>query len=50
MAPSLKMERTQTPGIYKRGDRYVVRYRDPPAAAEAFARTLAEARDLRRRR
>lgn len=39
---------TSTPGIYKRGDRYVVRYRDPQGRGrKRFARTLAEARELR---
>src|SRR6266516_3353475 len=42
----LKLERTQTPGIYKRGGRYVVVYRDPAGhQRKTFARTLAEARD-----
>src|SRR5438105_3314414 len=36
------------PGIYKRGDSYVVRYRDPQGRGrKRFARTLAEARELR---
>src|SRR4051794_40847183 len=36
------------PGIYKRGARYVVRYRDPHGKErKRFARTLAEARDLK---
>jgi integrase len=36
------------PGIYKRGNRYVVRYRDPRGRQrKQFARTLAEARDLK---
>jgi hypothetical protein len=38
-----RLVKTGTPGIYKRGGRYVVRYRD----RKRFARTLAEARDLR---
>jgi len=40
--------KTSTPGIYKRGGRYVVRYRDSRGKErKAFARTLAEARDLK---
>ena len=40
--------KTTTPGIYKRGSRYVVRYRDPNGKQrKRFARTLAEARDLK---
>src|SRR5919201_7117349 len=36
------------PGIYRRGNSYVVRYRDPRGKSrKRFARTLAEARDLR---
>jgi integrase len=36
------------PGIYRRGNRYVVRYRDGHGHGhKAFARTLAEARDLK---
>jgi integrase len=40
--------KTKTPGIFKRGNRYVVRYRDPQGKSrKRFARTLAEARDLK---
>src|SRR5919201_454463 len=40
--------RTSVPGVYKRGNRYVVRYRDPRGKErKRFARTLAEARDLK---
>ena len=43
-----RLVKTGTPGIYKRGNRYVVRYRDPRGRdRKRFARTLAEARDLR---
>jgi hypothetical protein len=36
------------PGIYRRGGRYVVRYRDSRGKQrKQFARTLAEARDLK---
>src|SRR5689334_19992615 len=46
--PSRDLEKTKTPGVYKRGNRYVVRYRDPAGRSrKAFARTLAEARDLK---
>jgi integrase len=42
------LERTATPGVYHRGNRYVVRYRDPSGKSrKKFARTLAEARTLR---
>jgi hypothetical protein len=43
-----RLEKTATPGIYRRGDRYVVRYRDPSGMSrKKFARTLAEARAMR---
>ncbi len=43
-----KLERTATPGIYKRGGRYVVVFRDARGKqAKQFARTLAEARALK---
>jgi integrase len=43
-----QLVKTATPGIYKRGGRYVVRYRDPRGRQrKRFARTLAEARDLK---
>lgn len=39
---------TSTPGVYKRGSRYVVRYRDPQGRQrQRSAATLAEARALR---
>lgn len=42
------MKRTSTPGIFKRGGRYVVVFRDPNGRQKkAFARTLAEARDVK---
>jgi hypothetical protein len=42
------MERTQTPGIFKRGNRYVVVFRDPAGRQrKRFARTLAEAREAK---
>ncbi len=43
-----KLEKTATPGIYKRGGRYVVVYRDPNGRQrKRFARTLAEARGMK---
>lgn len=43
-----KMEKTGTPGIYRRGGRYVVVSRDGGGKQrKQFARTLAEARDLK---
>jgi integrase len=43
-----KLERTRTPGVFKRGGRYVVVYRDPQGRQrKRAARTLAEARDLK---
>jgi integrase len=45
---SAKLERTATPGIYKRGSRYVVVFRDPYGRQrKRAARTLAEARELK---
>jgi integrase len=45
---SRPLEKTATPGIFKRGGRYVVVYRDPTGRQrKAAARTLAEARDLK---
>lgn len=39
---------TKTPGVYKRGGRYAVRFRDPSGKVrQRSARTLAEARRLR---
>ncbi len=40
-----KLERTQTPGIYKRGSRYVVVFRDQRGRQrKRFAKTIAEAK------
>lgn len=45
---SRRLVRTGTPGIYKRGSRYVVIFRDPAGRQrKQSARTLAEARDLK---
>ena len=42
------MQKPKTPGVYKRGGRYVVVYRDPSGnQRKRFAKTLAEARDLK---
>src|SRR5262245_17672413 len=46
--PSPRLEKTTTPGIYKRGGRYVVVRRDLSGRQrKLFARTLAEARRLK---
>src|SRR5262249_49171823 len=43
-----RLVKTSTPGIYKRGGRYVVVFRDPHGRQrKRSARTLAEARDLK---
>src|ERR671935_2883288 len=43
-----RLVKTGTPGIYKRGSRYVVVYRDPTGRQrKQAARTLAEARELK---
>jgi integrase-like protein len=48
MPASRPLERTRVPGIFKRGNRYVVIYRDPTGRQrKRSARTLAEARDLK---
>jgi integrase len=45
---SAPLVKTATPGIYKRGSRYVVVFRDPYGKQrKRSARTLAEARDLK---
>lgn len=45
---SAKLERTSTPGIYRRGSRYVVTYRDPMGKPrKRFAPTLAAAKTLK---
>jgi integrase len=46
--PGRRLVKTATPGIYKRGSRYVVVFRDPQGRQrKRAARTLAEARDLK---
>jgi hypothetical protein len=45
-----KMERTQHPGIFKRGSRYAVSYRVNGKQKWESARTLAEARKVKRSR
>src|SRR6266581_9254390 len=43
-----RLSKTGTPGIYKRGSRYVVVFRDPNGRQrKQSARTLAEARDVK---
>src|SRR5262245_13765988 len=43
-----RLERTSTPGVFRRGGSYVVIYRDPSGRQrKRSARTLAEARDLK---
>ncbi len=44
---SAPLVKTKTPGVYKRGDRYVVVYRFRGQQRKRFARTYAEARDLK---
>lgn len=45
-----KMERTKYPGIYKRGSRYVITWRDRGVQRKESFRTLAEAREAKGRR
>ncbi len=46
--PAGRMVRTGTPGIFKKGSRYVVVFRDPSGRQrKRSARTLAEARTLK---
>jgi Phage integrase, N-terminal SAM-like domain len=45
-----KMERTSTPGIYRRGKRYVVVWRHRGRQRKEFFGTLAEAREAKGRR
>ncbi len=42
-----KLVKTRTPGVYKRGGRYVVRYRHRGQERKRFARTYDEARALK---
>jgi len=42
-----KLEKTKTPGVFKRGGRYVVVYRHRGKQRKRFARTYAEARTLK---
>ena len=45
------MEKTRTPGVYKRGSRYVAVYRDHAGKQrKVFGRTIAEAKRLRSER
>lgn len=46
--PTPVLEKTKTPGVYKRGGSYVVRFRDPSGKArKRFARTFNEAKRLK---
>lgn len=45
-----KLEKTKTPGVYKRGDRYVVVWRHRGKQHKSFHRTYAEAREAKARR
>src|SRR3954452_19317239 len=44
------MEKTRTPGIYKRGSRYVVVWRHRGRQHKSFHRTLEEAREAKGQR
>jgi len=45
---TLTLEKTQTPGVYKRGGRYVVTFRDPGGKQrKRFAKTYKEAKRLK---
>jgi len=46
----LPLERTDAPGIYRRGSRYVVVYRVEGRQRKQYAGTLAEARAIKRER
>jgi integrase len=46
-APKPNLTKTKTPGVYKRGGRYVVRYRHDGQELKRFARTYDEARALK---
>ncbi len=43
----VRLEKTATPGIYKRGSRYVVVWRHRGVQHKSFHRTLAEAREAK---
>lgn len=45
--PAARLEKTKTPGVYRRGKVYVVRYRHRGQERKKFARTYAEARNLK---
>jgi integrase len=48
MAATLKLEKTKTPGIYRRGGRYVLVFRDPGGKQrKRFAATMAEAKRVK---
>ena len=46
--PSRELEKTRTPGVYRRGSRYVIRYRDESGRQrQRSARTMAQARQIK---
>src|SRR2546423_3403768 len=47
MAAKRILAKTATPGVYKRGKSYMVRYRVHGQERKRYARTYAEARDLK---
>ena len=48
MSSAIRLERTQTPGVYRRGGRYVVTFRDPSGKPrKRFAKTYKEAKRLK---
>jgi hypothetical protein len=42
-----RLQKTNTPGIYRRGGKYVVVFRNHGKQVKRFASTMAEARTLR---
>jgi integrase len=47
MAAKFDLEKTKTPGVYRRGGRYVIRYRHHGRERKRFARTYDEARSIK---
>ena len=47
---TLPLERTDAPGIYRRGSRYVVVYRVDGRQRKQYAHTLAEGRAIKLKR
>lgn len=48
MADDRKLERTKTPGVYKRGDSYVCRWRHRGQSHKRYFATYGEAREFKR--